>query len=143
RDNVPPAGPAPPRPIAFRSTRDRFDYEALPHINDLIRTACRMVGDRERAEDVVQEAYLQAWKSFDRFEAGTNCRAWLFKILFHTLHHYRRKWFNLRIVKESEEVIEQATAYAPPVERITDDEILAALAAVPEDFRSVVLLVDV
>ena len=78
----------------------------------------------------MQEVYLQAWKSFDRFETGTNCRAWLFKILFNTLHHYRRKWFNLRIVKESEEVIEQATAYAPPVERITDDEILAALAAV-------------
>jgi RNA polymerase sigma-70 factor (ECF subfamily) len=93
---------------------------------------------------VLQEVYLQAWKSFDRFETGTNCRAWLFKILFNTLHHYRRKWFNLRIVKESEEVIEQAAAYAPPVpEQITDGEILAALAAVPEDFRSVVLLVDV
>jgi RNA polymerase sigma-70 factor (ECF subfamily) len=93
---------------------------------------------------VLQEVYLQAWKSFDRFETGTNCRAWLFKILFNTLHHYRRKWFNIRIVKESEKLIEQTAANAPPVpEHITDEEILAALAGVPEDFKSVVLLVDV
>ena len=121
-----------------------FEAAALPHLSDIYRTATRLLSDSTRAEDVMQEVYLQAWKSFDRFETGTNCRAWLFKILFNTLHHYRRKWFNIRIVKESEEVIEQTAAYAPPVpERITDEEVLAALAEVPEDFRSVVLLVDV
>ena len=121
-----------------------FEAAALPHLSDIYRTATRLLSDSTRAEDVLQEVYLQAWKSFDRFETGTNCRAWLFKILFNTLHHYRRKWFNIRIVKESEELIEQTAACAPPVlERITDEEILAALAGVPEDFRSVVLLVDV
>jgi len=121
-----------------------FEAAALPHLSDIYRAATRLLSDSTRAEDVMQEVYLQAWKSFDRFETGTNCRAWLFKILFNTLHHYRRKWFNIRIVKESEELIEQTAAYAPPVpERITDEEILAALAGVPEDFRSVVLLVDV
>ena len=121
-----------------------FEAAALPHLNDIYRTATRLLSDSTRAEDVLQEVYLQAWKSFDRFETGTNCRAWLFKILFNTLHHYRRKWFNVRIVKESEELIEQTAAYAPPVpEQITDEEILAALAGVPEDFKSVVLLVDV
>ena len=121
-----------------------FEAAALPHLNDIYRTATRLLSDSTRAEDVLQEVYLQAWKSFDRFETGTNRRAWLFKILFNTLHHYRRKWFNIRIVKESEELIEQTAACAPPVpERITDEEILAALAGVPEDFRSVVLLVDV
>jgi len=121
-----------------------FEAAALPHLSDIYRTATRLLSDSTRAEDVLQEVYLQAWKSFDRFETGTNCRAWLFKILFNTLHHYRRKWFNIRIVKDSEELIEQTAAYAPPVsEQITDDEILAALATVPEDFRSVVLLVDV
>jgi len=133
-------------PMLFSRERRSSEFEAaaLPHLSDIYRTATRLLSDSTRAEDVMQEVYLQAWKSFDRFETGTNCRAWLFKILFNTLHHYRRKWFNIRMVKESEEVIEQTAAYAPPVpERITDEEVLAALAEVPEDFRSVVLLVDV
>lgn len=121
-----------------------FEAVALPHLNDLYRTACRLMGDPGRADDVVQDVYLQAWKSFNRFEAGTNCRAWLFKILFHSMHHYRRKWLNMRMAREGEEILEQAVAGGPPVpEHITDEEMLAALAAIPEDYRAVVLLVDV
>jgi RNA polymerase sigma-70 factor, ECF subfamily len=124
--------------------RAEFEAAALPHVDALYRTAARLLGDASRADDVLQEVYLQAWKSFDRFEAGTNCRAWLFKILMHCLHHYRRKWLNLRLVREPGEVLEQAVAAGPAVpEHITDAEILAALEAVPEDFRAVVLLVDV
>src|SRR5215471_5080983 len=67
-----------------------------------------------------------------------------FKILFHTLNHYRRKWLNLRMVKESEEILDITPAVRPPIpEHITDEEILAALAEVPQDFRAMVLLVDV
>jgi RNA polymerase sigma-70 factor (ECF subfamily) len=106
--------------------------------------ASRMLGSRERAEDVLQEVYLQAWKSFHRFEPGTNCRAWLFKILINCVHHYRRKWFNSKLVKENDEVLEQSVSPAPPVpERLTDEEILAALDAIPPDYRTVVLLADV
>jgi RNA polymerase sigma-70 factor (ECF subfamily) len=102
------------------------------------------LADSTKADDVIQDVYLQAWKSFDKFEPGTNCRAWLYKILFNTVFHYRRKWLNVRMVKESEELIEQTAKWSPPVpEHITDEEILAALAEVPPDFRSVVLLVDV
>jgi len=97
-----------------------------------------------RAEDVVQEVYLQAWKSFDRFTPGTNCRAWLFKILLNTLHHYRRKWFNVRFMKDEERDFECKAAYAPAVpEKITDEEVLAALDRVPVEFRTVVVLADV
>jgi RNA polymerase sigma-70 factor (ECF subfamily) len=123
---------------------EEFEAAALPHLRDIHRTAARLLADSTRAEDVVQEVYLQAWKSFDKFEAGTNCRAWLFKILFYTLQHYRRRWFNLRVVKQSEEVIEQTAVYTPPIpEQITDQEILAALGEVAPEFRAVVLLVDV
>jgi RNA polymerase sigma-70 factor (ECF subfamily) len=133
-----------PRPLEFRSTRDRFEHEAMPHLNDLLRTACRMVGDRERAEDVVQEVYLQAWKSFNRFEPGTNCRAWLFKILFHCVNHDRRRWFRFPLLKEKEEFLEaNLPAPAPIPDRLTDAAILAALDRIPGDFRSVVMLVDV
>jgi len=123
---------------------DDFESAALPHMNDIYRTAVRLLGNASGADDVVQDVYLQAWKSFGQFELGTNCRAWLFKILFHTVHHYRRKWLNIRMVKESEDILEMTAAGSPPLpEHITDDEMLAALAEVPQDFRAVVLLIDV
>lgn len=121
-----------------------FDAEAMPHLNDLYRTAARILGDRARAEDVVQEVYLQAWKSFHRFEKGTNCRAWLFKILFHCVNHHQRKWFRFPLLKETEEFLEaNIVAPEPVADNLTDGEILAALDQIPTDFRSVVLLVDV
>ena len=106
--------------------------------------AARLLGDTTRAEDVVQETYLQAWKSFDRFAPGTNCRAWLFKILINTIRHYRRKWLNPRQVADSEEPLEQTAAPTPPIpEHITEEEILRALDRVPAEYRTTVLLADV
>lgn len=124
--------------------RERFESEAMPHLNDLFRTAQRVLGDRIRAEDVVQEVYLQAWKSFHRFEQGTNCRAWLFKILFHCVNHHRRKWFRFPLLKEKEEFLETKLSYQEPVpDRLSDGDILKALDRIPVEFRAVVLLVDV
>jgi RNA polymerase sigma-70 factor (ECF subfamily) len=131
-------------PSVELSVAERFEREAMPHLNDLFRTANRLVNDRARAEDVVQEVYLQAWKSFHRFEAGTNCRAWLFKILFHCVNHHRRKWFRFPLLKEKEEFLEANLTYSPPLpEHLSDEDILAALDRIPTDFRAVVLLVDV
>lgn len=125
-------------------SRQQFEEAALPHLGDIYRTATRLLADSAKAEDVVQDVYLQAWKSFDRFELGTNCRAWLYKILFHVVHHHRRKSFNLRLVKESDEALAQAVAGPPALpENLTDEEILAALDRIPQDFRAVILLVDV
>jgi len=121
-----------------------FERAALPHLNELYRTAVRLLGDGAKAEDVVQETYLQAWKSFARFEPGTNCRAWLFKILINTIRHHRRNWFNLRRVTESEEILEQTAACAAPVsERLAQAEILRVLDRLPADYRAAVLLADV
>src|SRR5689334_20805548 len=126
------------------SAADRFEAEAMPHLNDIFRTATRILGERARAEDVAQEVYLQAWKSFHKFEPGTNCRAWLFKILFHCINHHRRKWFRFPLLKETEEFLEAKLTYSPPIPgHITDEEILAALDRIPADFRAAVLLVDV
>ena len=122
---------------------EEFEEAALPHLNDLFRTASRLLGDAARADDVVQDVYLLAWKSFEKFEPGTNCRAWLFRILFHSLHHYRRKWMNPREIREGEEVIGQAPAAPPVAGQITDEEVLRALSALSEEYRAVVLLVDV
>ena len=59
------------------NTPEIFEAEAMQHINDLYRTALRLTRSRIDADDLVQETYMQAWKSFDQYEPGTNCRAWL------------------------------------------------------------------
>jgi RNA polymerase sigma-70 factor (ECF subfamily) len=127
-----------------RSQDERFEDEAMPHLNDLFRTALRMTGERGHAEDVIQEVYLQAWRSFERFEAGTNCRAWLYKILFHCVSHQRRKWLRFPLLRENEEYLAANLVQPAAVaQEITNGEILAALDKLPSEFRSVVLLVDV
>jgi len=116
----------------------------MAHMNDLYATARRILGSRTEAEDVVQETYLQAWKSFHRFEPGTNIRAWMYKIMFHVIHHHRRKAYRLVTVEEDQEFIFDQLAYAPPVpQELSDEEVLAALDRVPEHFRAVILLADV
>jgi RNA polymerase sigma-70 factor (ECF subfamily) len=123
---------------------DAFEAVALPHLNDLYRTAVHLVRDRTEAHDLVQEAYLHAWKAFHRFEPGTNCRAWLFKILINEVRHYRRRWFNSKMVPEPEQSFEDTLAFEPPVpEEIQDEDVLAALDEIPREFREVVLLSDV
>lgn len=125
---------------------EAFEAAALQHLNDLYRTACRVVGDRTEANDLVQETYLQAWKSFHRFELGTNCRAWLYKILFHVIRNHQRKWYRVRrfIVAETEEPLDQLVCYEPIVlDRISEEEVLSAFARIPQHYREVVHLVDV
>ena len=83
-----------------------FETIAMPHMNDLYRAARRTLGSQTEAEDVVQETYLQAWKSFHRFEPGTNIRAWMFRIMFHVIQHHRRKAFRLVLLKDEEEHVD-------------------------------------
>jgi RNA polymerase sigma-70 factor (ECF subfamily) len=123
-----------------------FETEALPHIDVLFRTAVRLTADRTEAEDLVQETYAQAWLSFKAYEPGTNCRAWLFKILMNKLEHQRRRRYALlkRTAETDAELLAQTVAYVPPVgQELKDEEILAAIDRVPERFREVVLLADV
>lgn len=72
--------------------RDRFEQDALGHLDALYRTALRMTRNAQDAEDLVQEALVRAYRFYDRFEAGTNFRAWLFRILTNThINLYRKK----------------------------------------------------
>jgi len=122
-----------------------FEAAAMPHFADLYRSASLLLRDASQAEDLVQEVYLEAWKSFHRFEPGTNCRAWLFKILFHRLHHLRRRLIKASKVEGFASPIDQDNIVAePPVpQEIRDDDILLALEKVPVEFREVVLMADV
>src|ERR1041384_1602494 len=121
----------------------QFEAEALPHLNDLYRAAASILHNRAEAEDAVQQAYLQALKSFHRFTPGTNCRAWLFRILFHVISHQRRQWFGRLVFSEREE-LEQTAVYEEPVgEQLTDDEVIQAFRKLPRHFAEVVMLADV
>ena len=125
-------------------THEDFETVALPHLHDLYRAARHTLGNQTAAEDVVQETYLQAWKSFHRFAAGTNCRAWLFKILFHVIQHHRRKNWRLQTLGEQEEfLLETLTYEAPLPQQLNDEDVLQALKRLPENFRVVILLADV
>src|SRR5438874_3758661 len=120
-----------------------LESEALPHLDALYRTAASILRSRTEAEDAVQETYLQALKSFQRFTPGSNCRAWLFRILFHVISHQRRKWLGRFTFSEREE-LEQTAVYCPPVsEHLTDDEMIAAFRKLPKQFAEVVMLCDV
>jgi RNA polymerase sigma-70 factor (ECF subfamily) len=129
---------------AGQSSAERFEAEAMPHLPNIFRAALRMVGNSVRAEDVTQEVFLQAWRSFHRFEPGTNCHAWLFKILFHCVSQERRKWLRFPSRHEYEAATEANLPYIEPIpERLTDDDILAAIDRLPTRFRAIVLIVDV
>jgi RNA polymerase sigma-70 factor (ECF subfamily) len=122
-----------------------FEATAMRHFVDLYRTARLLAQNPAEAEDLVQDIYLQAWKSFHRFEMGTNCRAWLFKILFHRLHHFRRRWAKTAKVEPFDDPGDQDNimATSPVPEEIRDEDVLKALSKVPTEFRKVVLLADV
>ncbi|HYE15754.1 MAG TPA: sigma-70 family RNA polymerase sigma factor [Pyrinomonadaceae bacterium] len=126
-------------------TAGEFESEALPHLDDLYRTAVRLVRDRSEAEDLVQEVYLQAWKSYHKYEPGTNCRAWLYKILFNkTNHHRRRKYSQGGLLQADGTLIAETVACEPPVRQdLTDEEVIEAVDGLPLNYREVVLLADV
>src|SRR5437763_10320039 len=126
-----------------KASLEQFESAALPHLDSLYRTAAKMLRNRTEAEDAVQETYLQAWKSFHRFTPGTNCRAWMFRILFHVVAHQRRKWYS-RFVSTERDELEQTTIYSAPIpEELTDEDILSAVRKVPQHYAEVLLLADV
>lgn len=127
------------------NTPEIFEAEAMQHINDLYRTALRLTRSRIDADDLVQETYMQAWKSFGQYEPGTNCRAWLYKILFNKYDHHRRKMITrAKYVTEADDLVFELSPGTEPVpETLTDRAVIEALNALPEHYRSVVLLADV
>jgi RNA polymerase sigma-70 factor (ECF subfamily) len=122
-----------------------FESAAMPHLADLYRTAKFLARDSSEAEDLVQETYLEGWKSFHRFETGTNCRAWLFTILFHRIHHFRRRQVKAARMEPFESAAEadQVMAAPPVPQEIRDEDILLALEELPPEFREVVVMADV
>jgi RNA polymerase sigma-70 factor (ECF subfamily) len=135
--------------------RGHFESQAMAHIDSLYATGLRMTRDPRDAEDLVQDTMLTAYRFFHRFEPGTNCKAWLFKILTNTfINRYRRKVKEKNVTEGSEReavhdafVSRDASDYAANPEqymfdRLLSDDVLKAIDGLPIDFRLVVILAD-
>src|SRR3954463_239302 len=86
-----------------RPSRGDFEREALPHLQALYSAAVRLTRNERDAEDLVQDAMLRAYRFFDTFEAGTNCKAWLFRILTNAFcNRYREREREAEILTEAE-----------------------------------------
>lgn len=140
------------RKDAADAKRKSFEAEALPHMDALYRTALRMTKNENDAEDLVQEAFVKAYRFWDKFESGSNCRAWLFKIMTNIfINDYRSKSrspmsVNMDDIDDNFLYGQLATvdAGADPEKqlfsKIFDDDVKRAIENLPEDFRIVVVL---
>jgi RNA polymerase sigma-70 factor, ECF subfamily len=135
--------------------RPDFETAAMPYVDALYNTAYRMSRNAQDAEDLVQETYLKAYKYFDKFEQGTNLKAWLFKILKNTfINTYRKRQLqppqsDFADIEESFEsqVSEEASRQirSPEeelLENVLDEDVQAAVDRLPPDFKMVVILAD-
>lgn len=150
------AEPEEARRIATEA-RDRvhFEEEALALADQVYRVARRFVATREEAEDLVQDTYARAFRSWHSFTPGTNLRAWLLRILTN-LNVDRGRRLQRRpdetpleetdyylANKVAEAAGEQVLDQDRVVERLSQDSIVSALSSLPDDFRDVVVLVDI
>lgn len=137
-----------------QSAVPEFEDQALVHLNRVFQFAVRLTRNRTEAEDLVQETYLRAFKHFDQFDPGTNCRAWLFAILHNTfLNQVKRQGREVPGLTEEEleraeaELADGAAVIENPEEellrRVVDADLVAALGRLPFIFREAVLLADV
>jgi RNA polymerase sigma-70 factor (ECF subfamily) len=131
-----------------------FENEAIPHIDALKSFALKMTNDPEEADDLVQDTMLKAFRFFDKFEKGTNCKAWLFQIMKNSfINNYRK------VSKEPNKVdyddiqnfyetvkpddVKSQHFEGDAFSDVLDDEIIDALSKLPNDFRTIVFLSDI
>jgi RNA polymerase sigma-70 factor (ECF subfamily) len=126
----------------------------LPHMEMLYSYAVYLTGDRDDANDLLQETFLKAFRFFDKFEAGTNGKAWLYRIMRNTyINEFRRVKRRPELVEYDEQtshyqMIDDGSIGAEDILRkidgeMFDDDIAGAISSLPEKFKSVVILRDV
>ncbi|MCI0445167.1 sigma-70 family RNA polymerase sigma factor [bacterium] len=127
--------------------RSSFEEIAVPLMDILYSGALRLTRDAEGAKDLLQETYLRAYGSFAQFEIGTNCKAWMFKIMYSIfLNDYRKKHRKPKVIRIEDVEKQLAASEEDSVRFLFEDNkqvIEHALNLLPEDFRMAVLLVDV
>lgn len=137
--------------------KSRFQRDALPLLDSLYGAALRMTRNPADAEDLVQETMLRAYRAFDRFEEGTNLKAWLFRIMTNAyINTYRKRQREPQKVSADEiedfDLYRELKSHDPQYEQtpenivldsLVDSDILEAIDDLPEQFRLAVVLSDV
>jgi RNA polymerase sigma-70 factor (ECF subfamily) len=136
--------------------REAFDAEVLPHLDLLYGNALRLTRSRADAEDLLQETVLRAFRFFDRFERGSNIKAWLLRIQYNLFVNRYRRGVRERDVRESmtHEPSGRDVVSRPALQALTDpdgaamgplvqQELALALEQLPEDHRTVIVLADI
>jgi RNA polymerase sigma-70 factor (ECF subfamily) len=137
-------------PPSVAEKRKAFEEEALAHLGSLYNVALRLVRDPANAEDLVQETVLKAYRAWDRYERGTNCRAWLLTILRNTfINDFRRR--SRRPTTLSFESVQDFSIFPRILDedpegaffgRIVDEEVRRAIDELPDEFRIPLVLSD-
>jgi len=137
-----------------RPSRADFEREALPHTQALYSAAVRLTRNERDAEDLVQDSLLRAYRFFDSFEPGTNCKAWLFRIMTNVFcNRYREREREQEVLTEAKSSDANLEQFFAGVEggrnvegallgRLVSEDVERALADVPDDFRIAVILAD-
>jgi RNA polymerase sigma-70 factor, ECF subfamily len=130
---------------AGRAEADRqaFEAAALPHFPDIYGAARRAVSQPANAEDLTQEVFLRAWKSFHCFQQGTNCKAWLMAILFYMCLNHRRQIRRSNAVSWEPEFDNRIASPPLSVPSKVDLPLLEAVNALPPSYRTVLIMADV
>jgi RNA polymerase sigma-70 factor, ECF subfamily len=134
--------------------RVRFEEDALALSDQVYRVARHLAGSREEAEDLMQETYARAFRSWRSFTPGTNLRAWLLRILTNlNIDRGRRQQRtptmqpleegDYFLYNQLEQTTDGPTDEEQVVERLSQDDVVGALSSVPHDFRDVIVLVDI
>ncbi len=138
-----------------RRQREAFEREAMPHLDALHSYALHLCRNQADAEDLVQETYIKALSNFSSYEPGTNCRAWLFRILTNTFFNLwrsrkRHNTIDTAATPDMEwqiaEAVEPQGLFRPLdvqlLDRVISKHVTAALDELPPEFRTVLLLAD-
>lgn len=134
-----------------RKKRKKFEETALIHIDSLYRTALFMTKNEQEAKDLIQETFFKAYRFFDKFEPGTNLKAWLFKILQNNyINIYRKKSkesflveFNELDIFHPSLVQEEADPEESLFRKLSSEHIKQAIEDLPEDWRLPLILADI
>jgi RNA polymerase sigma-70 factor (ECF subfamily) len=131
-----------------------FEREAIPHMDALYNFAFKMTVDSDDANDLVQETYMRAFRFFDKFEKGINCKAWLFRIMKNTFINVYKKESKSPEKVDYEEIenfyenikvsnTDDAHLEKDIYDNLLDDELTEAISNLLEDFRTVIILCDI
>jgi RNA polymerase sigma-70 factor, ECF subfamily len=139
---------------ALLKRQKEFEAEAYPHKDILFNFALRTTGDKDDAHDLLQETFMKAFRFWDKYEKGTNIRAWLFRIMKNSyINRYRKETREPGMVDYDDvenfyDLIRDDSTDSNDLQKkmysnMLSDEVTEALQSLPEDFRTVVILCDI